>query len=408
MSSLPSIFSSDDIHHLTTHPDVIKAKETLNNPSRVVAYCTIPLTDSLRTTLQTRFGLSMTGISTLPMRWIVGDTPPHVDSGRSKFNHTYLVYLTTNPGTFTIGDQDHPITQNTGFIFDEGVSHRTHGTGTEPRLIVGPMNEFAEPVGALTTITYYSSYANAIVQNNNSIASQEISWVLNDTQYMNGSINSYTTWRIASISGSSDPIPTGVYANGFDLATLGFGGVGFYVYPSVPCFLQGTMVLCQVDGAEIYRPIETLRPGDLVRTHANGYKKVALIGEGTIQNAGTSERIQERLYKCSPAKYPSLTQDLYITGCHSILVDTLTDEERARTIETLGKVYVTDGKYRLIACVDARAEPWASASVYTVWHIALENDDERMNYGIYVNGGLLVETCSIHLLKYRANMALHY
>ena len=68
---------------------------------------------------------------------------------------------------------------------------------------------------------------------------------------------------------------------------------------------------------------------------------------------------------------------------------------------------MTDGKYRLIACVDARAEPWASASHYTLWHIALENEDERMNYGIYVNGGLLVETCSIHLLKYRANMALH-
>ena len=347
----------------------------------------------------------MTGVSTLPMRWIVGDTPPHIDSGRSKFKHTYIVYVTPNPGTFTIGTQDYPITQNTGFVFDEGLSHTTRGTGTEPRLVVGPMNEFAEPVGA--TITYYSSYANAIVQNDKSIASQGISWVLNDTQYMNGSIDSYTTWRIAAIPGSTNPIPTGVYANGFDLATLGFGGLGFYVYPSAPCFLQGTMVLCQVDGAETYRPIETLRPGDLVRTSTHGYKKVALIGEGSIQNPGTSERIQERLYKCSPDKYPSLTQDLYITGCHSILVDTLTDEERSKTIEQLGKIYVTDGKYRLIACVDARAEPWASASHYTLWHIALENEDERMNYGIYVNGGLLVETCSIHLLKYRANMALH-
>ena len=36
----------------------------------------------------------------------------------------------------------------------------------------------------------------------------------------------------------------------------------------------------------------------------------------------------------------------------------------------------------------------------------LENADEKMNYGIYVNGGLLVETCSINILKNHSNLII--
>jgi hypothetical protein len=69
-------------------------------------------------------------------------------------------------------------------------------------------------------------------------------------------------------------------------------------------------------------------------------------------------------------------------------------------------MYVTDKKYRLMACVDKRAEPWNSEGAYPIWHFALEHSDERMNYGVYVNGGLLVETCSIQFLKSKSNMTL--
>jgi hypothetical protein len=56
--------------------------------------------------------------------------------------------------------------------------------------------------------------------------------------------------------------------------------------------------------------------------------------------------------------------------------------------------------------VDELAEPWNSKGAYTIWHFALENNDERMNYGVYANGGLLVETCSIMFLKKKSNMEL--
>ena len=59
-----------------------------------------------------------------------------------------------------------------------------------------------------------------------------------------------------------------------------------------------------------------------------------------------------------------------------------------------------------MACVDERAEPWNSEGTYTIWHFALENVDVNMNYGVYVNGGLLVETCCIRFLKNKSNMII--
>jgi acyl-ACP thioesterase len=59
-----------------------------------------------------------------------------------------------------------------------------------------------------------------------------------------------------------------------------------------------------------------------------------------------------------------------------------------------------------MACADERAEPWNSKGAYTIWNFALENPYEKMNYGVYVNGGLLVESCSIYVLKNKSNMVL--
>ena len=152
--------------------------------------------------------------------------------------------------------------------------------------------------------------------------------------------------------------------------------------------------------------MEELKKGTLVKTCLNGYKAVVLIGKGSIQNPGNDERTEDRLYKCSPSKYPQLKDDLYITGCHSILDFPITEKQKEDTIKHLGKLFVTDKKYRLMAYVDERAEPWNSEGTYTIWHFALENKDERMNYGVYANGGLLVESCAILTLKTKSNMNL--
>jgi len=216
-----------------------------------------------------------------------------------------------------------------------------------------------------------------------------------------GNLAGFTKWAIAANStGTSSK--SGVYNAGAPLNSEGI----YYLYSFVVCFKEGTQILCQVDGIEKYLPIESLKAGTLVRTSRDGYKKIELIAKGTISNPGHSERIEQRLYKCSTAKYPELKEDLYITGCHSILVDTLTDSQREKTVQHIKRIFVTDSKYRLMACIDERAEPWASEGDYTIWHMALENENPKMNYGIYVNGGLLVETCAINFLKNRSNMVI--
>ena len=141
-----------------------------------------------------------------------------------------------------------------------------------------------------------------------------------------------------------------------------------------------------------------------MKTTLNAYKPLVLIGKGTILNPGNDERTENRLYKCSPSKYPELKDDLYITGCHSILEFPITEKQKEDTIKHHGKLFATDNKYRLMAYVDERAEPWNSEGKYTIWHFALENTDERMNYGVYANGGLLVESCSIKMLTNKSNM----
>jgi hypothetical protein len=49
---------------------------------------------------------------------------------------------------------------------------------------------------------------------------------------------------------------------------------------------------------------------------------------------------------------------------------------------------------------------YETAGTYTIYHLALENDDDGMNYGIYANG-LLVETCSKRYLKDKSDMTLY-
>ena len=409
MSSIyTNVLSNEELDYLNHRPEVLAAKASLDSKQSGMVYFSVPITHDIRDTLQSRLGLHLIEGSKIPMRWIKGDTAPHVDTGTSHFQNTYLLYLNNSHGNLVIDSQSYPIQANTGYVFNEGLSHETQYTENIPRLMLGPMNELAEPVGN-ASILYYSNYADAFAQNGNYIANQSPTYILGDTQNIySGSIGSYTSWRVASIFGNpTPPPPSGVYANGFDLASTQLNGYDYYtyyVYPSAPCFLEGSTILCQVDGVEKYVPVEKLTKGTLVKTSLNGYKPVVLLGKGTIQNPENDERIENRLYKCSTSKYPQLKEDLYITGCHSILEFPITEKQKEDTIKHSGRLFVTDEKYRLMACLDERAEPWNSKGEFTIWHFALENSDERMNYGVYANGGLLVETCSIRFLKNHSNM----
>jgi hypothetical protein len=180
-----------------------------------------------------------------------------------------------------------------------------------------------------------------------------------------------------------------------------------YVPPTPICFMEGSQILCYNLSTykEEYRPIETLRKGMFVKTLFDGYKRIDLIGHSKIYNPGNEARSKYRLYRCPKENYPSLIDDLIITGCHSILVQTLTDQERMDVIDVQGAAFVTDRLYRLPACVDQRSIPYEQEGLFSIWHLALENNDTFMNYGIFANG-LIVETTSKRMMLERSGMDL--
>ena len=388
-----NVFPLDVLEYVQQLPEVLAAKETVETRLHGMVYFTIPMTDALRTAIRETLGLDLSTVHSIPMRWIKGDTAPHVDVTSQAFEYTHLIYLNDSPGEFILGNNSYPIQANTGFVFHEGISHETRHTGETPRLLLGPMSEQMLPVGA-PSISYYSTEADALTTTNS--LGYSFTYVVGD----DGPFGGFTSWRIASNSSGSSPQNV-VYANGSTLIADG----SYYLYPAAPCFLEGSAILCLLDGVEQYVPVENLRNGTLVKTSLHGYKKVVAVGKGSIQNPGDDARTENRLYRCSPSHYPALKQDLYLTGCHSILEFPITEKQKEDTIARLGKLFVTDNKYRLMACVDERAEPWNSEGEYPIYHFALENEDDGMNYGVYANG-LLVETCAIRTLLQRSNMKL--
>jgi len=173
------------------------------------------------------------------------------------------------------------------------------------------------------------------------------------------------------------------------------------------CFLEGTRILCFNSDTQLeeYRAIETLRKGDLVKTFSNGYKPIDTIGTSKIYNPANSMRSLNRLYRCPKESYPSLTEDLVITGCHSILVKNITDEERASLLDIQEKIYVTEKHYRLIAAADKKAVPYEQEGLCNIWHLALEHPQYTFNYGVYANG-LLVESSSMRMMRELSGMNL--
>ncbi len=145
MERIPDLFSRDLITTLLHSDQVLEAKEKLQR-TNIVSF-SYPVTSELVTTLHDTLGLDFTNLQSIPMRWIQGDTPAHTDRGSNTFETTYLVYLTDSPGAFIIDNESYPLTQNTAFVFNEGLRHETVNTGTEPRLLLGPFSEQGFPVG---------------------------------------------------------------------------------------------------------------------------------------------------------------------------------------------------------------------------------------------------------------------
>jgi hypothetical protein len=195
-------------------------------------------------------------------------------------------------------------------------------------------------------------------------------------------ISSAILGNVLYLLSSNTPIST-TYYNTYQLA------ISFSTTPV--CFLKGTYIYTN----EGYKQIETLKKGDLVNTFKDNYVAIDTIVEEEMYHDASRPRNKNQLFKLDYPEYPQLLKELYITGAHSILVGKLSEKQKEQILKDYGKVFATDLFDRLPAYIDERAKVHEESGKYTIYHLALENENIHSNYGIFANG-LLVESLSKH------------
>ena len=170
---------------------------------------------------------------------------------------------------------------------------------------------------------------------------------------------------------------------------------------SINCFLKGTMI----ETMKGIFPVEDLRPNMFVKTYNHNYVPIKLIGKMTMPHNSKDKRNKNQLFVCKKEVYPEATDDLVITGCHSLLVDRdITDkDEEQRIIDANGDIFLTDNLVRIPAVADLQTIIYPEDGDHEIYHFSLDHHDEEMNYGVYANG-ILVETCSNRMMKEYSGM----
>jgi hypothetical protein len=155
---------------------------------------------------------------------------------------------------------------------------------------------------------------------------------------------------------------------------------------SIPAvgFSVGTQITCKVDDTEQQVAVENLRPKMLVKTSLHGFKAIDRVGSATASE----------MYTLSKEKHPDLSADLIATGNRCLLVDTLTEEQRAQ-IAADGKIRVVEKKFCLpISMTDAVVAQGET----TVYNFSLEHMDKLLSRGVYANGLLVDHSCILHMM----------
>ncbi len=244
-----NILSSDEINDLLNNPVVQKEKENLSDTQKEVKF-SISFPDLIKTKIENSLSIDLSQTMTIPMRWIKGDTLPHIDKGEKHFNNTYLIYLTDSIGNLIIDGQTHSITAGECHIFNEGLEHYTINTGNTERLMIGPMSESGFRVGLPPSILYF---------NNITDASNEINPIGEYYgNYTIQTVNDISSWMIfKNVDGDGPTQNAGPHYTDEDLIPTGV----YYVYPYIAptpvsdiCFPAGTLIV--TDQGEV--PIEQI------------------------------------------------------------------------------------------------------------------------------------------------------
>ena len=165
------------------------------------------------------------------------------------------------------------------------------------------------------------------------------------------------------------------------------------IAPSGPCFNHDTKILCLNDEQqEVYVPVQDLKKGDIVKTHLHGCRKIVHVAKANMTNVPSNW--EKCMYKMAKSDNNDLTEDLVVTGWHSILVDKVSGKE-ASSQKLFNPNKMVDDKYTVLAAFSDKFTKMEDTNEYTYYHFAVESEDRKRVYGVWANN-VLVETISIN------------
>jgi surface protein len=163
------------------------------------------------------------------------------------------------------------------------------------------------------------------------------------------------------------------------------------------CYNKGTKILVLEDSVEIYKPIEELKPGDLVETYLHGALPIELINSKKVVNNPNIWNECMYVLKSTDPDY----EDLVVTGGHGILKLKLTRDELKADKEWFvrnKKYSVIDGLYVQRAAFSSEFKQLIDNQEYTYYHFSLRSPNDR-RYGIWANGVLSESTFKEDMVK---------
>jgi hypothetical protein len=283
-----NVLSNETIDYLLSRQEVVDAKARVNAKASVSSeQFTVPLIPAIRSELFARMGLQLSHITTIPMRWVKGDTPAHHDTGISGFTHTHLVYLTDSAGDLVVDGVMYPIRRGYGYIFSEGTSHETVGTDadSEPRLLLGPISETGFAVGFIPTgisfpggTTVYirqAAVGEPLYYSVNMVSWTEL--LLYNTEF----INSYQPFGLLTIEFITDITLDGTVSGGANAYFIcGSDGIQFGSRTLKP---DGTRPVITIDGITDYPGL--VQNGN---SGANGYNTIYIMNMEIRASGGST------------------------------------------------------------------------------------------------------------------------
>lgn len=248
-------------------------------------------------------------------------------------------------------------------------------------------------------VGFYQTVDGTTDFNDNILSYEGEPWADADFQFVDdnftyGGVNLFTTMG---------PSPTSYpYYNIFyeDEVTYIYGdrfyttNVAFEPIDDPSCFAEGTRILCYDPKTrqEKYRCVETLSPGDLVKTYLHGYRPVACVGRGALTHEPLSSASRSGVALAHRSMYRMRTEDLVLTGGHGLLVDPSVLSGNANLAMAnalvLGSQRIDD-KVLLAAAVHPDFERVAESRPFAYYHFALsDKSDPERRYGVWANGVL--------------------